>query len=131
MTRRACGIASPGCSMIGAVAGLLPRVRMAPVEPGTRMEPVEVRSGAGEGVCGVVCAESGTTGMVVVSGTGVNLPKGVESIRSNYRIPECDRCHGLRSGAAQPRQLDGPRDADEHDAGGRDPPHERKGIARR
>jgi hypothetical protein len=30
-TRLRCGIASPGCSMIGAVAGFAPRARMAPV----------------------------------------------------------------------------------------------------
>ena len=34
----------PGCSMIGAVAGFDPRVRIAPVADGMRMLPVAVRS---------------------------------------------------------------------------------------
>src|SRR6218665_1479150 len=43
--RRPFEIESPGCSMIGAVAGFDPRVRIAPVGEGTRMLPVAVRSG--------------------------------------------------------------------------------------
>ena len=55
--RRRAEMASPGCSMIGAVAGFGPSVRMAPVGVEVRMLPVIVRivplgvgSDAGAGV---------------------------------------------------------------------------------
>jgi hypothetical protein len=69
--RRPFEIESPGCSMIGAVIGLDPSVRIAPVAAGMRMLPVAVRSGAAcAGIVGTesVRGASGTTAFRSVGG---------------------------------------------------------------